>query len=714
MGRTQAAISDVQVARLARELHVSPDSLRTLGLGWASTEDLAKMRASGAGWAEDQPDAAYAFPERSGDGRLVGFSLRAVDGRKGAPSGKVGARRGLIVPSSLDSLPEPVLIVEGASDVAACATMGLAAVGRPSCRSGADDLARLLRGRDVLVVGERDGKPDGRWPGRDGADAIAKQLATAWGEPVAWALPPEGAKDIRAWLGFRIEAGLDLADGKACSAAGQDLVAGMQKTPHQAKAQRPSAAESLVRLALDRYGLGQTETGEPFAVERDGPNIALMFRGSRDALRSTLAREFRRRYGKTPNAAALADAMTVLQGEALDADPEVVGLRLADHDGGVVIDLGDPQGRAVVVRPGGWKVVARSPVLFRRTALTSAMPLPDRGGSLDGLRGLLNVTDETWPLVRGWLVSALLPSLPHPVLMLGGEQGTGKTTTARMLVGLVDPSPAPLRSEPRDPEGWALAAAGSWAVAVDNVSKVTGWWSDALCRAVSGDGWLRRRLYTDGDLAVVSFRRVVLLTSIDPGALRADLGDRLLLVDLERIEDGKRQTEADLDRAYALARPQLLGGLLDALADVLSRLPHVALRELPRMADFARVLAALDDVDGADGRAFSAYVAQRGRIAADVVDADPVAAAVLKLVEDAGCWQGTAGELLQEIAPDRPPHGWPATPRAMAGRLSRLTPALRAIGIEIEYDRVGHARSRQYTIRRTAQSTVRTVRTGSA
>jgi len=30
-----------------------------------------------------------------------------------------------------------------------------------------------------------------------------------------------------------------------------------------------------------------------------------------------------------------------------------------------------------------------------------------------------------------------------------------------------------------------------------HVSSVPAWWSDALCRAVSGDGDVRRRLYTE-------------------------------------------------------------------------------------------------------------------------------------------------------------------------------------------------------------------------
>jgi len=36
---------------------------------------------------------------------------------------------------------------------------------------------------------------------------------------------------------------------------------------------------------------------------------------------------------------------------------------------------------------------------------------------------------------------------PYPVLCLAGEQGTGKSTLARLVRSLIDPASAPLRSE---------------------------------------------------------------------------------------------------------------------------------------------------------------------------------------------------------------------------------------------------------------------------
>ncbi len=296
-----------------------------------------------------------------------------------------------------------------------------------------------------------------------------------------------------------------------------------------------SQASRLVALALARFRLLLGDDGRLYGVTLDGPNVALPLRG-RGGLRERLAKLYADNCGGTvPSASALADALAVLEGHCRTGDPESVALRLARHNDGIVLDLGTVDGRCIIADRDGWRAQSRSPVLFRRTALTSPLPEPLRGGNLDRLQDLLNVDEDGWHLLIGWLVAALIPELPHPILALFGEQGTAKSTTARMLVELIDPSPAPLRSCPRDIRQWAVTAAASWTVALDNVSTVPSWLSDTLCKAVTGDGIVDRALYTDDDVSVLSFRRVVAMTSIDAGALAGDLAERLLPVELARI-----------------------------------------------------------------------------------------------------------------------------------------------------------------------------------
>jgi hypothetical protein len=442
----------------------------------------------------------------------------------------------------------------------------------------------------------------------------------------------------------------------------------------------PSAAAQLANIALESYRFGVTEQGEAFGVPNNG-HVVQLLRGSRASLRAELAKEYRRRTGKIAPQQALADALLALEGEAQEAEPERVYLRVAEYEGAVWIDLGDAAATVVVVRAEGWTVASASPILFRRSALTGAMPVPERGGDWGELWELLNVAEEDRPLVKGWLVAALgAPEIPHPALALFGEQGTGKSTASRLLIDVVDPSAVPLRKPPKDQESWVTAAAGSWVVGLDNLSTVPDWFSDSLSRAVTGDGDVRRALYTDGGLSVFSFRRVLLLNGIDLGGLLGDLTERLLVVELRTIPDGERRTESELNTAWRAARPRILGLLLDAVAGMAGVLPSVRLDTSPRMADFARVLAALDE--GGLGR----YMEQSRTMAADSLAGQPFIVAMMDNLP--AQFEGTAAELRAAVTPSEngrlvPPRGWP-TARAVTGLLKRNAPALRKQGWQVD------------------------------
>lgn len=89
-----------------------------------------------------------------------------------------GGRRGLTLPNGWQDKPGPVFVMEGASDTLAMTHTGLNCVGRPSNSGGADMLTTVLHGRtvacDIVVVGENDIKTNGDWPGRTGAERVAK------------------------------------------------------------------------------------------------------------------------------------------------------------------------------------------------------------------------------------------------------------------------------------------------------------------------------------------------------------------------------------------------------------------------------------------------------------------------------------------------------------------------------------------------------------
>lgn len=465
-------------------------------------------------------------------------------------------------------------------------------------------------------------------------------------------------------------------DRQAASTSGEDSAADGKK----------SQATRLVELAQRDFRMVRGGDGKTYAVPNTGPNVALSLR-SENGLRTRLAAAYHAETESVAGGGALSDALAVLEGQAVDREPEPVALRVARHEGNLVLDLGTADGRCIIISPGAWHMQPESPVLFRRTALTSPLPLPTRDKSgLDPLRTLLNVTESGLRLLVSWLVAALFPDIDHPILSLSGEQGTAKSTCAKIMVCLLDPSPAPLRSAPKDQGNWIVQAAASWMVMLDNISLIQPWFSDTLCKAVTGEGDVKRSLFTDDDVSVLAFQRVVGMTTIDAGALRGDLGERLLLVELEPIPKNKRRTASQVMTEYESARPAILGALLDLAAAVLAALPAVEVKELPRLADYAKILAALDKVTG--WSTLPDFLALTDEITQAVIEADPFADTVRAFVQEKHEWTGTAGALLELLTPvDGVPKNWPRTGSAVSGKLRRAAPALRQQCVEVEFAR---------------------------
>jgi hypothetical protein len=386
----------------------------------------------------------------------------------------------------------------------------------------------------------------------------------------------------------------------------------------------------------------------------------------------------------------------------------------SDRPGRMYLDLGGADWRAVEIDATGWRIIAghETPIRFRRAAGMLAIPDPVRGGSLDELREFVNVGDGTegdarWRLLVGWIVGALRPSGPYPVLALHGEQGSAKSTTSRLLRALLDPNKLAIRAEPREVRDLAIAATNGHVVALDNLSSVPPWLSDALCRLATGGGFATRALYTDAAEAIFDAQRPVLLNGIEELANRSDLLDRAIVLALPRIPDDQRRTESRLWTEFEAARPRILGALLDAVASAFANEASVKLERLPRMADFAVwVQAAGPALPWAPGEFLRAYFANRATSHEAAIEASPVGQAVRGFMADREEFSDTMTELLAALAQSVTPdptgsRGWPKNARGLRGALDRIAPNLRAVGVAIEHDRdSGPRRNRIVRLRR--------------
>ena len=156
------------IRNLAFELGVTYQSLTALGVAWCHE------------WK------SWAFPMFSGWGEPIGIRLRASDGSKFAYR---GSHNGIFLPKM-----EPqatAYLPEGPSDCAACISLDLFPIGRPSCNGSLPEVTiacKRLGMRRAVIVSDNDD------PGINGSLALQKALSI----PSVIYCPP--CKDIRAGL----------------------------------------------------------------------------------------------------------------------------------------------------------------------------------------------------------------------------------------------------------------------------------------------------------------------------------------------------------------------------------------------------------------------------------------------------------------------------------------------------------------------------------
>lgn len=98
-----------------------------------------------------------------------------------------------------------------------------------------------------------------------------------------------------------------------------------------------------------------------------------------------------------------------------------------------------------------------------------------------------------------WLFGCFHPRGPYPILILTGEQGSAKSTTARVLRSLIDPANPIARSAPYSEQDLVIAAKHNHVMAFDNLSTIKPAMADALCRIATGGGFGTRKLHSDSD-----------------------------------------------------------------------------------------------------------------------------------------------------------------------------------------------------------------------
>ena len=348
--------------------------------------------------------------------------------------------------------------------------------------------------------------------------------------------------------------------------------------------------------------------------------------------------------------------------------------RIAPHEDDIFIDLCNPNWEAIRITAGGWSIVESPPVRFRRTRGMLPLPYPERGGKIEALRPFFNLkTEADFTVIVGYVLAALRPFAPYPILNPIGPPGAAKTRLLRLIRRLTDPNGAETTPLPPSGEELFLSARNSHFLAYENVSHLSKKMSDHLCRMATGGSYRGRRRYTNTDENLHRGGRPISFEGIHNVVTEPDMLDRLVAIEVERVE--RYQDDKVLDRNFDRARPRILGALLDLLVAGLREETTVRLTlPAPRMVGFVTWAVAC----GLPGFE-QAYASNRQDAINTLLEYDAAAKAVRQLVEDRKRWHGTAAKLLADLGEV----AGVKNPRMLSDRLRLLTPMLATVGIHV-------------------------------
>lgn len=270
-------------------------------------------------------------------------------------------------------------------------------------------------------------------------------------------------------------------------------------------------------------------------------------------------------------------------------------------------------------------------------------------------------------LALAWMICCLTGQ-ETPILLLRGYGNTGKSTLARALLGVVEPTCPEIDAGTRrelDDRQLIRTLQRSPALLLDNVSSLPAAVEDVLSRLVTEYVVSLRRLWTD-DVELVAMRRAIIITTTNWDVYKGDLASRIVVCQ-PRLEGDDRLDADSLRNVIDSQLPLIRGYVFKQICRYYAEAPQRVRQATPwRVASVGLVLSSL----GLDAR--DLYERERAQRAEALNANDPWMNALVDLWDQ----ENQGGEFIysiRQIVDFMHQHGvgFDALPSATGGKFAR-------------------------------------------
>jgi len=198
--------------------------------------------------------------------------------------------------------------------------------------------------------------------------------------------------------------------------------------------------------------------------------------------------------------------------------------------------------------------------------------------------------EEFITTMRTWTLFLLFRSLSsaRPILLLHGQPGSGKTTTAKRIYTLIYGQHRKV-SALSSFEDFDNTVSNLPFVFYDNADSFLPWLPDRLAQSAGAIDVGKRKLYTDNEAFTIKRDAMIALTAHNPRFLRPDVVDRLIKINLDRYDDNDFVSEQQLIHYVTKNRNLIWGAIVNDVTTILNT-PKVLEPTVPmRISDYTTI-----------------------------------------------------------------------------------------------------------------------------
>ncbi len=266
--------------------------------------------------------------------------------------------------------------------------------------------------------------------------------------------------------------------------------------------------------------------------------------------------------------------------------------RAARFGNSYYIDCCDDQGKVVMFNKEGWILLDMQLYpMFMRYSDMQPITIANKGSreAFDKFISLLHVSENYKIQIESYVVLTGLPDIQQVILYMIGPQGSVKSTAEELIGSVFDPTITESLTMPTQQRDIVQQLMHHYVPVYDNVDNISDNIASDLCRACTGGGFEKRKLYSDDDDIIYRYRRKIMLNGINVGNQRPDFIDRCLIILQERVPDEQRRAKEDIKEEAKKLLPEVRAYCLDTLVKAINLYDNVKQElqgKLPRMADY--------------------------------------------------------------------------------------------------------------------------------